>query len=273
MYNTSLAGKEWCRDLPDPRDYHPNDQRTSALVNSRQLNVELSASVNLQEFFNENRQDREDLPSTASACVDVVEYYERRAYGRIEPLSSLFLHQCSTRLQGTAVTNGVGFRDVFKALARFGIPPERSWPSKATAIEKMPDSIVFGAADRFDGLAYVKLDHSNSTGESTLHWVKAFLSLQMPVLFGAAVPSSITTDPDIQYRPTFDSFRCGHGFVALGYDDQRRHASKGALLVRSQWGGWGDNGHGWLPYGFVTDQLAVDFWVISRPSWLARTWN
>jgi C1A family cysteine protease len=32
---------------------------------------------------------------------------------------------------------------------------------------------------------------------------------------------------------------------------------------------WGENGNGWLPYRYVTDRLAADFWALLRPDWLA----
>ena len=44
---------------------------------------------------------------------------------------------------------------------------------------------------------------------------------------------------------------------------------KGALRVRNSWGsGWGEDGHGWLPYRYATEYLAADFWAILRPDWL-----
>ena len=59
--------------------------------------------------------------------------------------------------------------------------------------------------------------------------------------------------------------------AAAGYDDDRRlSAGRGAILVRSSWGTrWGDGGYGWLPYGYVSQQLAADFWTFVSPNWLA----
>ena len=71
-------------------------------------------------------------------------------------------------------------------------------------------------------------------------------------------------------RPTFDAPHGGQAVVAVGYDDTHLSTSRGALLIRSSWGrGWGDEGYGWLPYAYVEEQLAVDFWTVIRADWLA----
>ena len=57
----------------------------------------------------------------------------------------------------------------------------------------------------------------------------------------------------------------------VGYDDNRRYRStRGMLLIRTSWGpDWGDGGYGWLPYDYVTRELAADFWTALNPKWLA----
>jgi len=42
-------------------------------------------------------------------------------------------------------------------------------------------------------------------------------------------------------------------------------ADTGALLGRNSWGtSWGMQGCGWLPYRYVTEGLAVDWWTVVK---------
>jgi hypothetical protein len=49
----------------------------------------------------------------------------------------------------------------------------------------------------------------------------------------------------------------GHCMLAVGYDDDHR-----ALRVRNSWGSeWADNGHFWLPYGYLHADPEFDAWT------------
>ena len=64
----------------------------------------------------------------------------------------------------------------------------------------------------------------------------------------------------------------GHAIVAVGYDDSRVVANpvtnkktKGALLIRNSWGdSWGEHGYGWMPYEYVLQNVALDFWSLLK---------
>jgi C1A family cysteine protease len=97
------------------------------------------------------------------------------------------------------------------------------------------------------------------------------LAAGFAIAFGFTVCTSIATDADIPFPPIFDGVRGGQAVIAGGYDDDRRvRSDRGALRVLNSWGEpWGDHGWGWLPYRYVREQLAVDFWTLAAPEWLA----
>jgi C1A family cysteine protease len=68
----------------------------------------------------------------------------------------------------------------------------------------------------------------------------------------------------------------GHAVVVVGYDDAKKiqntgggPKTTGAFRIRNSWGkSWGDAGYGWLPYEYVLQGLAVDWWSLIKSSWV-----
>jgi len=43
----------------------------------------------------------------------------------------------------------------------------------------------------------------------------------------------------------------------------------GALLIRNSWSvTWSGNGYGWLPYDYVLNWLARDWWSLLKSDWI-----
>ena len=151
-----------------------------------------------------------------------------------------------------------------------GIPPGRLWPYKISSFHKPPDAWLYSYVEPYRSIRYVRLDARNRQGSETLEVVKSFLAAGFPCDFGFSVPSSLSAAGEIPYRPSYDVVRGGQAMVANGYDDEQiMGGTRGALLVRSSWGSeWGEQGHGWLPYAYVTERLAISFWTLFRKDWL-----
>jgi len=266
-------GYGWQKSLPDFRDYLPESQEVrSMLAQLKPAGASLApfpAKESLVSYFPEVADQGPINSSTAQACVDLVQYFDRRALGRTVQLSKLFVYQATQQLLGMSGNNSVDLRSTFKAIVAFGIPREQHWPYDLTKINDEPAAFLYAVSDRYRSARYFRLDGRNRTGRETLEIVKTLLNAGFPSVFGFSVPASISRDGDVPYRPTFDTVEGGQAVIAVGYDDQRLSSTKGALQFRNSWGReWGENGYGWLPYAYVEEQLAVDFWTLISPEWL-----
>lgn len=272
MMTTASYGLGWQKSLPDFRDYSPESDVVRALLDRlRPLPpvAERPEAESLTHFFPEIDDQQQINSSPAQACVDLVQYFDRRALGRTVRLSKLFVYQATQKLQGTAGNNGIDLRTALKAIVSLGIPYEQHWPYDLEKVNEEPSAFVYALADRYRSVRYVRLDGRNRTGRETLAVVKAFLNAGFPSVFGFSVPASISRDGDVPYRPTFDNVQGGQAVIAVGYDDRRLSSTKGALQFRNSWGReWGNDGYGWLPYAYIEEQLAVDFWTLMSDEWL-----
>jgi C1A family cysteine protease len=263
----------WHKSLPDFRDYSLDSPEVRAMLD-RLRPVAPSAddvpeAESLVSYFPEVDDQQQVNSSPAQACVDLVQYFDRRALGRTVKLSKLFVHQTTQRLVGRLGSEGMDLRSTLKAITSFGVPYDQRWPYDLDKVNEEPAAFLYAFAERFRSIRYVRLDGRNSTGHETLTLVKAMLSAGFPSVFGFSVPASISRNGDIPYRPTFDTIQGGQAVVAVGYDDQRISSTKGALQIRNSWGSdWGDEGYGWLPYAYVEEQLAADFWTIVSNDWI-----
>lgn len=274
MAHFEPSGLGWLASLPDFRDFTPGsapaDELLAQLRDAGSAVAPRSARVDLREYFVDVYEQESLNASSAHACVGLVEYFERRANGRLLRPSRLFLYQNSLRLAGVQGDVGTDLRTSLKTMVRCGVPPERYWPYEVARFSDQPDPFLYSFAEPYRSVNYIRLDCRQVSGPENLQTVKAFLAAGFPSAFGFPVPSSLSDDADIPYRPTFDAILGGQAVLAVGYDDRWLRGSRGALLVRNSWGPeWGEGGYGWLPYAYVEEQLAIDFWTLLHPDWIA----
>ena len=289
-------GMGWLPDYPDFRDYTVEKEevvpRLRTLGQKESVKVMLAkigaaepakmgipTSVNLRGWCSPI-EDQGCLGScTAHAGVGLVEYYERRAFGRHIDASRLFLYKATRNLLHWIGDTGAFLRTTMAAMALFGVPPEEYWRYVIEDFDKEPSSFCYAFAQDYQAIQYFRLDPPATPKDLLLKRIKVLLAAGLPSMFGFTVFSCIEQARDngnIPYPCPGERILGGHAVVAVGFDDGIKIKNTtcgvettGAMLIRNSWGtGWGDEGHGWLPYEYVLRGLAIDWWSLLRNEWI-----
>lgn len=241
----------------------------------------LPASVDLREWCSPVEDQRSLGSCTAHAGVGLIEYYERKAFGRHIDASRLFLYKATRNLMKQKGDTGAYLRTTMGAMALFGVPPEEYWPysDRAGDFDKEPPAFCYAFAQSYRTLQYYRHDPPDVLPGAVLERVRTYIAAGHPAMFGFTVYGSIEMADDrgaIPFPSESERILGGHAVCAVGYDDKMdvtnpssRTATKGALLIRNSWGAsWGDGGYGWLPYEYVRRGLAEDFWSVLKKDWV-----
>ncbi len=279
-----VKGMGWLPDYPDMRDYtpeHANIQPLLAQANAAEPEkVALPTSIDLRSWFSPI-EDQSSLGScTANAGVALVEYFQRRAFGKHIDASRLFLYKTTRNLLKWTGDTGAFLRTTMCALAMFGVPPEEYWPYKIADFEKEPPAFCYAFGQNYQAIKYYRLDPPGTLKDELLNRIKTNLAAGLPSMFGFTVYSSISqaaTTGKIPYPTMGEKITGGHAIVAVGYDDNMKiknssgggKETTGAFIIRNSWGtAWGDKGYGYLPYDYVLKGLAEDWWSLIESKWI-----
>jgi C1A family cysteine protease len=281
----------WLPDYPDFRDNTVNNNKVSekllklgqkksikemltTIGVEKKLGGTIPTSKDLRQWFSPV-EDQGSLGScTANAGVALVEFFEKKAFNKYIDASRLFLYKATRNLMKETGDNGAFLRSTMGALVLFGVPPEEYWPYIIADFDKEPTAFCYAFAQNYQSITYYRLDPPGTTKTNLLDRIKTNLTGDLPSMFGFTVYSSIeqaATTGKIPYPKTGEKIIGGHAIVAAGYDDKMEidNAKPGALLIRNSWGaGWGDKGYGWLPYDYVLNGLAVDWWSLLKNDWI-----
>lgn len=291
-------GMGWLPDYPDFRDYTEETEEIKTILKSsksaksgkaakknKKRSVitasKLPASVDLRPWCSPV-EDQGNLGScTAQAGAGVIEYYERKAFGRHTDTSRLFLYKVTRNLMKAKGDTGGYLRTTIGAMVLFGVPPENYWPytDDEKKFDKEPNAFTYAFAANFQTIKYFRHDPPDRTPAKVLTQLKTYLAKGHPAMFGFTVYNSIDQAEEtgrIPYPSKKERIEGGHAIVAVGYNDKIKikntHDDKettGALLIRNSWGkSWGEEGYGWLPYDYVRKGLAEDFWSILKKEWI-----
>jgi len=274
-------GLGWIPDYPDFRDYTENNIEVKNILGKRKNSTSLPVSVDLRNWCSPV-DDQGMLGScTAHAGVGVIEYYEKKAFGKFIKASRLFLYKVTRNLMKTKGDTGAFLRTTIGAIALFGVPPEEYWQytDDEKRFDEEPPAFCYAFAQNYQAITYFRHDAPGISEQELLNSIKTYLAKGHPAMFGFSVYSSIREaekDGKIPFPSPKERIEGGHAIVAVGYDDRieiknpyDRSKTKGALLIRNSWGtSWGEGGYGWLPYEYVLRELAQDFWTIIKKEWI-----
>ncbi len=297
MEHLSNYAMGWLPDYPDFRDFTSRQDnippRLLALGQtksiramlrqagvSRRMGSDLPDSADLRQWCSPVEDQGKIGSCTAHAAVSIVEYFERRAFGNHLDASRLFVYKATRNLLHYTGDTGAFLRSAMAALALFGVPPEEYWPYNTTDFDKEPPGFCYALARNYQAISYYRLDTPGMAKDALLAAIKKNLAAGLPAMFGFTVYASYTQSAQtgkIPFPAKNEKTVGGHAIAAVGYDDSitiRNTAggspeTKGALLIRNSWGtGWGMNGYGWLPYEYVMNGLAVDWWTLLKCEWI-----
>jgi len=276
------VGLGWLRDLPDFRDYTAEHiavaPQLEAMGVASPQDIAVPAKIDLRQYCSPVEDQGQLGSCTANATAGLVEYFENRAHGKYIDASRLFLYKATRDLLHAKGDTGAYLRSTMGALALFGVPPEEYWPYDIAKFDSEPSAFAYAFGADFKAITYYRLDDTSTKPDALLTRIKANLAAGLPSVFGFTVYSSIqqaAKTGHIPYPSKNEKVVGGHAVLTVGYDDGitikntiSGAITKGAIIIRNSWGGgWGDHGYGMLPYDYVINSLAVDFWSLTNQNW------
>jgi C1A family cysteine protease len=262
-------GTGWLPDIPDFRDYTVGDKEVKKLFKKGSLKTAgLPNNVDFREFCSPIEDQGSIGSCTAQSVVGLVEYFQQRALGEHLDASRRFLYKVTRKLYRFEGDTGAYIRGTMKALRIFGVCPEEYWPYSISGYNEEPPPFCYAFAQAYQAVKYYRIWDSDPA--KLLTQLKSSLAHGLPFAFGFSVFSSIWAPAveqtgNIPFPKQGDKLDGGHAVMAVGYDD-----SSARFLIRNSWGtGWGQAGYGTLPYKYVENGVADDFWVLATAEYVS----
>jgi len=199
---------------------------------------------------------------TANAIAGAIDY-ERQKQGEpfITP-SRLMIYYNERAIEGTTDSDsGAMIRDGILTISHEGVCPEAEWPYDIGQFTLKPPANCYADAAKYVTLKYALV-------LQTLYGLKYQIAHAMPVIFGFTVYESFESGAVAQtgivpMPQPGEQVVGGHAVDMIGYDDAKK-----MVECRNSWSSsWGDQGHFWMPYAYITDpNLCSDFWELRLES-------
>ncbi|NCR60232.1 MAG: C1 family peptidase [Microcystis aeruginosa LL13-06] len=265
----------WFGLRPDPVD--PRDKPSDI-----QIYTSLPPFVDLREWCSPIENQGNINSCTAHAGITLLEYFQKRSFGKYLNASRLFLYKVTRNLLDWKGDKGAYSRTTMKALTMIGVPPEEFWPYDETKFDEEPPAFCYALASRYRATEYSRVDIQDRTRDIVLQQIKANLAANRPLMFGVVYYANCwaqakSNGGKIPFPSECKNPLGGHNMAAVGYDDKIKIKNTGgtgiettgAILVKNSYGTtWGDEGYGWLPYEYVLKRQSMDWWTLMKAEWL-----
>jgi C1A family cysteine protease len=155
--------------------------------------------------------------------------------------------------------SGTYIREFFRAVVKFGFPPEQAWPYQASGdkFKKMPGPEVFREAyDQRSPTVYRRIF---AEGIERTRAIKQAIAGGYPVVFGTDVSEAFCNDEldqDGIAPPVREPIAGGHAMTVVAYDGD-------VFEVCNSWGtGWGDAGFCAFSAAYLQWGQTNDLWIV-----------
>lgn len=276
-------------DLSDFRDY--SRENIKEIYEALKLETDDTAIIPKNDFssmFTSIRSQGSLGSCTAFAsAVGLVEFFNKNAYNDITQISPLFQYKLTRNLMGVKGDTGAYIRTAMQALVEHGTVPEKQYPytTDLNKFDLEPNIDLKVRALNAQALKYIRIDQRNVLTTDVIKELRRYSAKNIPVMFGFSVydnawkqANSSGSEGAFPFPSSVDKMVGGHAIAIAGHDDNKIIINKqdgkqtiGAFKIRNSWGvNWGVKGYGWIPYKYVEQQLAMDFWTLLSMEYIDR---
>ena len=157
-------GLGWLPDHPDLRDLTANDKSVKSMLKKTSVpqtgGDEKTAGENGPPslVFADRGTRAASAPATAHAGVGMIEYLERRAFGKHIDASRRFLYKVTREPPASKATRGRSCATRWARCGSSAFRPRSYWPYVIAEFDKEPPAFCYAFGQNFQATTYYRLD-------------------------------------------------------------------------------------------------------------------
>lgn len=246
----------------------PLDSRDYYLRSVNNKGEKLQPSVDLSRWCSPVGDQGNVGSCTAFATSGLMEYFYNKnaSMGTSPEFSEKFIYYATrVNVEGWPANEDSGcyLRDSLKCVNKYGSALESKFPyllSGQTNCDytQSPPPSVYTDALQYKVTQYLSVTSLNT--QQGITNLKAILSNGTAFVGGIICYSNFYNSVKGVIPMPSGGVIGGHAILFVGYDD-----SKSLFKFKNSWGkSWGDNGYGYLPYGYFTSGNVTEAWTVSQ---------